>query len=227
MPMLERARRVPVMCLTQDGHAVGHVEQAERLCAAGARWIQLRAKGVAGAEWRALAREIVGICRAHGAVSIVNDSVEVALETGADGVHLGSLDLDWRQARRRLGPGRLLGGTVNTAADAERARSAGCLDYAGVGPYRFTSSKQVLAPVLGLEGVAGLVAALAPLPVWAIGGIEAQDLPGLRAKGAAGVAVSAALFARGAIEDNFRALDEAWARAAAADRPSHAPSHSL
>ncbi len=202
------------MCLTLDGLELGHVEQARRLCSAGARWIQLRAKGLPAEAWFEAAREVVVICRAHGAISIVNDSVEIALEADADGVHLGTLDLDWREARRRLGPDRFLGGTVNTAADAARAAGAGCLDYVGVGPYRFTSTKRVLAPLLGLPGVRHLVSELDPLPAWVIGGIEPSDLPGLRAAGAAGVAVSAALFRDGRIEDNFREFRGAWDAAA-------------
>ncbi len=209
-----RTALAPVMCLTLDGIDIGHVEQAHRLCAAGARWIQLRAKGASADEWLALARQVVAICRGHGATCIVNDSVEVALQADADGVHLGRQDLDWTEARRRLGARRLLGGTVNDAADAERAREAGCLDYVGVGPLRFTSTKRALAPVLGLRGVGALVTRLAPLPAWVIGGIEAQDLPAFRAIGAAGVAVSSALFRDGRIEDNYRALSGAWDEAA-------------
>jgi thiamine-phosphate pyrophosphorylase len=207
------------MCLTQDGLAIGQVEQARRLCAAGARWIQVRMKGAAAEPWRATAAEVAAICRAHGAVCILNDSVEVALAAGADGVHLGREDLDWRQARAQLGPHRLLGGTVNDADGADRALAAGCLDYVGVGPLRFTATKRKLAPVLGLEGVRALLARLGDLPAWVIGGVEAADLPALLAAGAAGGAVSSALFRGGRIEDNLRALLAA-ADAAAADSDS-------
>ena len=100
---LDPTRRFPVMCLTQDGLRIAHAEQAARLCAAGARWIQLRMKGAARPAWLAEARSAAEVCRRHGAVLIVNDSVDVALESGADGVHLGSLDGDWLEARRALG----------------------------------------------------------------------------------------------------------------------------
>jgi thiamine-phosphate pyrophosphorylase len=206
---LERADRFPVMCLTQDGLAIGHVEQAQRLCAAGARWIQLRMKGAAPEHWRATAAEVATICRAHDAVCIVNDSVEVALAAGADGVHLGREDLDWPAARAQLGPDRLIGGTVNDATGAERARAAGCLDYVGIGPLRFTATKRKLAPVLGLDGIRSLVPLLGNLPAWVIGGVEAADLPSVRAAGAAGVAVSSALYRGGRLEENFGAFVEA------------------
>ncbi len=205
------------MAITQDGLPIDHAAQAARLCAAGARWIQLRMKHAAPGAWLATARAVVAVCHAHGALCIVNDSVDIALAAGADGVHLGKLDLAWSEARARLGSGRLLGGTVNDAADADRVRAAGCLDYVGVGPLRFTTTKQNLSPVLGLEGVRDLVARLGDLPAWVIGGVEPADLPGVRAAGAAGVAVSGALFRGGKIGESYRAFAAAWSGAAPID----------
>jgi thiamine-phosphate pyrophosphorylase len=198
------------MAITQDGLSLDHVAQAERLCAAGARWVQLRMKNAASDVWLATACAVVATCRAHGAVCIVNDSVEIALAAEADGVHLGKLDLQWHEARRRLGPDRLLGGTVNNATEAAQARAAGCLDYVGVGPLRFTATKQNLSPVLGLAGVRDLLAALGDLPAWVIGGVLPGDLPALRAAGAAGVAVSAALFHELRLEQNLRTFLAEW-----------------
>ncbi len=211
---LDPLMRFPVMCLTQDGLGITHAEQARRLCAAGARWVQLRMKGAPRAEWLAQASAAAAACRAHGAVLIVNDSVEVAADCGADGVHLGSLDTGWEQARARLGAGRIIGGTVNCAADAARAAGASCLDYVGVGPLRFTRTKDNLSPVLGLAGVRDLIALLGALPAWVIGGVEARDLPGIAGAGAAGVAVSSALHRGGLPEENLRALRGAWPRPA-------------
>lgn len=207
---LEPAQRHPVMCLTQDYLPISHVEQAERLCAVGAKWIQVRMKAAAPATWVSVARDVTTTCHRHGALCIVNDSVELALAVGADGAHLGKLDLDWREARRIAGGRLILGGTVNNAADARRALAAGCLDYVGVGPLRFTSNKQNLAPLLGVSGIRDLVAQLDGLPAWAIGGVEADDLPALRAAGLAGVAVSSALYREGRIEENYRVFRVAW-----------------
>lgn len=204
------------MAITQDGLPLGHVEQAAQLCAARAGWIQLRMKDAAPGPWLATAREVAAVCRAHGAVCIINDSLEIALAAGADGVHLGRLDRDWREARRQLGPERLLGGTVNDFTDAARAIAAGCLDYVGVGPLHFTANKRNLAPVLGLAGVRPLLAQLGAIPAWVIGGVTAADLPALRAAGAAGAAVSSALFRDGRVGDNLRALQAAWAAGAVA-----------
>ena len=205
--------RYSLMCLTLDGQAWSHEEQADRLCYAGARWIQLRMKQVALPQWIATACAVVDVCRAHGAVCIVNDSVEVALASRADGVHLGRCDEGWGEARRRLGPGPLLGGTVNNAEDARRVIDAGCLDYVGVGPWRFTATKHRLAPVLGADGARSLVTMLDGVHAWVIGGIEPGDLAAVRATGAAGVAVASGLFRGNHVEANFNAYAAAWAAA--------------
>jgi thiamine-phosphate pyrophosphorylase len=207
---LSATQRHPVMCITQDNLPLTHVEQAKRLCAAGAKWIQLRMKRAEVGTWRSTAADVVAICRVHHAICIVNDSVEIALAAGADGVHLGRNDGSWAEARRTLGPRFILGGTVNNAMDAQEAIAADCLDYVGVGPWRFTTNKQNLAPVLGPDGIGALIRQLDGLPAWAIGGIEADDLPQVRATGAAGAAVSSVLFRGGAVEDNYRALVAAW-----------------
>ena len=201
----------PVMCLTQDGLPLGHSEQAERLCAAGARWIQLRMKGADPATWLAEARATARACRRHGAILVVNDSVEIALGCGADGVHLGGQDGSWRDARRLLGPDRIVGGSMNRPDDARRAVAAGCLDYVGVGPLRFTATKTDLSPLLGFEGTREIIALLRGVPAWVIGGVEASDAGQLRRTGAAGVAVSSSLYRGGRIEENLRDFLEAWA----------------
>jgi thiamine-phosphate pyrophosphorylase len=200
----------PLMCITQDNLPLSHVEQTKRLCAAGAKWIQLRMKRAERATWLATAADVVEICRSHDAICVINDSVAVAMASGADGVHLGRHDGSWREAREKLGPRRILGGTVNNAGDAHEAAEADCLDYVGVGPWRFTTNKQNLAPVLGPDGIRALIRQLDGLPAWAIGGIEADDLPLVRSTGAAGAAVSSVLFRRGAVEANYRALMSAW-----------------
>lgn len=198
------------MAITQNGIALGHAEQAERLCAAGVRWIQLRMKETPPGAWLATAAQVAATCRSHGAVCIINDSVDIALEVGADGAHLGRTDLDWREARRRLGPSRLLGGTVNYLEEADKAVRSDCLDYVGIGPLRFTRTKKELAPLQGFDGIRALLARLGALPAWAIGGIEVADLPTLRAAGAAGAAVCSALLRDGAIAGNVRAFLDAW-----------------
>lgn len=216
---LPRSERFPIMCLTQDGLAWSHEEQADRLCHAGARWIQLRMKTGSREAQAAIADAVVKICRRHGARCVINDHVDLAVATDAHGVHLGKTDLDWREARERLGATKILGGTVNNDQDAAEATACGVLDYVGVGPWRFTSNKQNLAPILGAEGAARLVAQISPLPAWIIGGVRIEDLVAACATGATGVAVSSSLYRDGKIEENFQALASAWPREARFQSP--------
>jgi thiamine-phosphate pyrophosphorylase len=221
--LLDPQRRFPVMCLTQDGTGISHSEQADRLCAAGARWIQLRMKNATPEIWMSEAVAAVDVCRRYDAILIVNDSVEIATASGADGVHLGGEDGDWAAARLALGPDGILGGTVNRLEEAARAVESGCLDYAGVGPLRFTSTKRVLAPLLGLEGVREIVAELRGIPAWVIGGVLPSDLPSLRELGAAGVAVSSSIHRNDRLEENLAEFLTAWDQAqtpSAASPPS-------
>ena len=198
------------MCLTQDGLPLFHLAQAQALLAAGARWIQLRMKNAEPTTWLATAREVVTACRTAGATCIINDSVDIALAADAHGVHLGKLDGDWTAARARLGPDKILGGTVNDADAARRAAACGALDYVGIGPWRFTSTKKNLAPVLGREGIAPLLPLLDGLPAWVIGGIRPEDLPAVRALGVRGVAVSSALFSSNDVPARHAAFLAAW-----------------
>jgi thiamine-phosphate pyrophosphorylase len=207
---LDRAHFPPVMALTQDGLALSHIEQARALTAAGARWIQLRMKNAAPDAWLAIARDVVALCHEVGALCTINDSVDIALASHADGVHLGILDGDWIAARARLGPERLLGGTVNFPDDAARAAASRALDYVGIGPLRFTTTKQKLAPILGVAGISALLPFLEGLPAWAIGGVQPDDLPALRRAGLAGVAVSSSLYTNGRVAANHAGFLRAW-----------------
>lgn len=200
----------PVMALTMDGLPLSHADQARALVAAGAGWVQLRVKNTAPDAWLAIAREVVAICHEGGALCTINDNVDIALASDADGVHLGSLDEDWLAARARLGTGKLLGGTVNNAEDARRAAASHVLDYVGIGPLRFTTTKQKLAHVLGLEGIAALLPLLDGLPAWAIGGVLPADLPALRHARLAGVAVSSSLYLNNEVTANHAAFTAAW-----------------
>lgn len=200
----------PVMCLTMDGLTLSHADQARALVSAGARWVQLRMKNAAPDVWLATAREVVAICHEGGALCTINDSVDIALASEADGVHLGKLDEEWAAARARLGPEKLLGGTVNNADDARRGAASHVLDYVGIGPLRFTSTKQNLAPVLGVEGIAALLPLLDGLPAWAIGGVLPADLPALRQTRLAGVAVSSSLYINNQVAETHAAFTAAW-----------------
>lgn len=200
----------PLQCLTLDGHALSHEAQVRALCLAGSEWVQLRMKQATDAEVRVVAATVLPVCRAAGCRLIINDRVSVALDVGADGVHLGKRDMGWTEARSLLGPEKLLGGTVNSLKDAEWVVQSGVLNYVGVGPYRFTPTKENLAPVLSEEQWRAILKCLGSMPAYAIGGIEADDFPAIHRLGVRGCALATALYREGAVEMNCKRIAAAW-----------------
>ena len=173
-----------------------NAQAAELACRGGVRWVQLRVKNLPAAEWRQRALDVQAVCRHHGATFILNDNPELALEIGAEGVHLGKQDMPPAEARALLGPGFIIGGTANTFADIEGLVAAG-VGYIGLGPFRFTTTKEKLSPILGLAGYAEVLAqchaAAFATPIVGIGGVALADVAALLATGLHGVAVSGAI----------------------------------
>ena len=185
----------PLHILTLDLPGATHAVQAEAACLGGARWIQFRTKTLTGEARLAEARAVVSVCRTHGAVCIINDSPELALECDADGVHLGQEDMSPVEARKLLGTDRIIGVTVNFPEEGARVMRDGVADYAGVGPWRFTTSKAKLAPVLSPDILRALITMMTPLPCVVIGGVIVTDVSEIRKLGAHGVAVSSGVVA--------------------------------
>lgn len=171
------------------------VEQAQVLARAGVRVAQVRCKRGPGRTAWASVQGAVAVLRAAGGVTLVNDRVDWALLSGADGVHVGEEDLPPREARRLLGPDRIVGVTVRGAAGAREAAAAGA-SYVGLGPVFATRTKEVPAPVLGLERLRAEVQG-SPLPVVAIGGIGLETVTAVARAGVHGVAVVSDLWAGG------------------------------
>ena len=171
-------------------------EAAELACQGGVRWVQLRVKNQPYAVWKQLALETQAVCRRYGATLLINDNPRLAQEIGADGVHVGQADMPPAEVRAMLGSAFIIGGTANTFADVQRHVAAG-VDYVGLGPFRFTSTKEKLSPMLGLVGYAEIMrqcrAVGIAVPVIGIGGIRLEDLSALLATGLHGVAVSGAI----------------------------------
>ena len=159
----------------------------------GCRWIQLRMKDATDDEVRPIAIEAQKLCKQYGATFIIDDRVALVKELQADGVHLGKNDMPIAEARRLLGPDYIIGGTANTIWDVKAHYAAGA-DYIGCGPFRFTTTKQKLSPVLGLDGYRRIIiemrAAHIDLPIVAIGGITKDDIPAILATGITGIALS-------------------------------------
>ncbi len=199
-----------LQCITLDGIGLSHTEQVTQLCEAGAKWIQLRMKSAARDVVERTAREVLPLCRDHGVLLIINDQFQVALETGAGGVHLGKTDFSWVEARSMAGPEMVIGGTVNSLPDARDALASRSLDYVGVGPFRRTTTKKNLAPVLERPELEEIVHFLYDLPKVIIGGVTPPDLPVIADLGAEGVAVSSGLFNGHTLAANLKAYLNAW-----------------
>lgn len=159
----------------------------------GCRWIQLRMKDTPDEEVRPVAIEALQMCRDVGATFIIDDRVELVKELGANGVHLGKNDMPISEARKVLGSAFIIGGTANTFEDV-KAHYEASANYIGCGPFRFTTTKKNLSPVLGLEGYRHIVEQMEEanihLPIVAIGGITAEDIPAIMQTGVTGIALS-------------------------------------
>jgi len=171
-------------------------EQTENIQSAldaGCRWIQLRFKNAEKNELQALATQVKELCAVYRATFILNDHVDIAKMVDADGVHLGLSDTSIAAARSILGENKIIGGTANTISDVQMRISEKC-DYIGLGPFRFTSTKEKLSPVLGLDGIAlimkEVLSGVIQIPIYAIGGITPDDVAVIMETGVFGVAVS-------------------------------------
>lgn len=182
--------------ITHETEQFSYREGAFMALEAGCKWIQLRMKDVAVETVRQLAEELKKACENRHALLIIDDYVEVAREVKADGVHLGKNDMPIEEARKLLGEGFIIGGTANTFEDVKRHYEAGA-DYLGIGPFRFTTTKKNLSPVLGLEGYRNIkqqmIEADIILPAVAIGGITVEDIPAILVTGIEGIAMSGAI----------------------------------
>lgn len=159
----------------------------------GCKWVQLRMKDATDDEVRPIAIEAQKMCKEAGATFVIDDRVMLVKEIGADGVHLGKNDMPIAEARKILGDGFIIGGTANTLDDVKLHWESGA-NYVGCGPFRFTTTKKGLSPILGLEGYRGIVEGMKRLgidiPVVAIGGITPDDIPDILATGVTGIALS-------------------------------------
>ena len=187
---------LPLQYITAPKKGMTLCEQVEAVCRGGMRWVQLRMKGASLDELLETGRKIKAVCRRHGALFLVNDSVEAARQLDANGVHLGKEDMNPTEARQLLGKGKIIGATCNTWEDILLRQQQG-VDYIGLGPYTFTTTKERLSPVLGIEGYRRLLELMREqsirIPVFAIGGITEQDIPALMQTGIRGIALSSVI----------------------------------
>lgn len=173
-----------------------YFDSARMALAGGCRWIQLRMKEATEEEVEKEAIRVQDLCRQYGATFIIDDHVALAKKLHADGVHLGKKDMPIAEARKLLGKDFIIGGTANTFEDVQMHYAAGA-DYIGCGPFRFTTTKKNLSPVLGLEGYRNIVSRMKEaginLPIVAIGGIAFEDIPAIMQTGVSGIALSGSI----------------------------------
>ena len=158
----------------------------------GATFLQIREKDLAEGDFTAEAAELRALCEKYRVPFVVNDSVEIALATGADGVHVGQSDIRGRDIRAIIGPDKILGISAGTVEEAVAAEQAGA-DYIGVGSVFATGTKKN-ARNLTMDQLRAIRASVS-IPVVAIGGINAENIGQLSGSGVDGVAVVSAIFA--------------------------------
>ena len=184
-------------------HLITHVyddyspyEQSLHALLGGCKWIQLRMKKTDTDVIKAEAEKILTLKNKFDFTLIINDNPELALMVGADGVHLGKQDMSPSEARKILGNQFIIGGTANTINDIEHLIGEG-VDYIGLGPFRFTSTKENLSPILGIDGYQDIFNQMQKrdisIPIVCIGGILLKDAPELLETGMHGLAVSSAI----------------------------------
>lgn len=178
-------------------------EQVEQALCGGATMVQLREKHLDRDGLLAEAKALAALCHRYGVPLLVNDDVEVARLSGADGVHVGQEDMAAAEARRALGRDMIVGVTAKTVRQALSAQEAGA-DYLGSGAV-FGSTTKLNAKPMSLETLRDICGAV-EIPVVAIGGVNRENLPALAGTGIAGAAIVSGIFAAGDIQAECRAL---------------------
>ncbi|SKB44729.1 thiamine phosphate synthase [Dyadobacter psychrophilus] len=197
--------------ISSQSAEMSHLESIRLALEAGCRWIQLRVKNQEEAQILEIATAAKSLCDSYTAKLIINDFPNIARSVNAHGLHLGLNDMPISEARKIVGHNMIIGGTANTFEDILLRVNEGA-DYIGLGPFRFTGTKQNLSPILGLGGYDELMQRLVKtnieIPIIAIGGILPDDIPGLLATGLHGVAMSSALIQSKEPKETVQKLDE-------------------
>ena len=204
-------RPMELQFITHFTDSYSYYDSACMALEGGCRWIQLRMKDAPVSEVEQEALRLQHLCKDYGATFIIDDHVELVKKIHADGVHLGKKDMPVAEARKMLGKDFIIGGTANTFEDVKMHYEAGA-DYIGCGPFRFTTTKKNLSPVLGLEGYRSIVSQMKEagihLPIVAIGGITFEDIPSIMATGVTGIALSGTILrADNPIEETRRIIN--------------------
>lgn len=172
---------------TLNRSELSFVDLAEKLCAGGAKLLQLRVKDLPTRDFLVTAQKVRQICRLHGCLLIINDRADVALAVNADGVHVGQEDLPLAAARKVIGPGKIVGVSTHDPQQAVTAERGGA-DYIGFGPLFGTNTKATGYTARGLAQLRE-IRKLVALPIVAIGGVTVERAPSALEAGANAVAM--------------------------------------
>ena len=181
--------------ISQGSSPETHIRNIEFVLQAGVKLIQLRLKNISDELYIDYATKAKALCNQYNATLIINDNASVAKLSNADALHLGLDDMNVTEAKQIV-PTMNIGGTANTFEHIKQ-RCVEKVDYIGLGPYRFTSTKEKLSPILGIEGYQNIIQQMKKenlnTPIYAIGGIEFQDIESIINTGVYGIAVSGLL----------------------------------
>jgi thiamine-phosphate pyrophosphorylase len=200
-----------LLFIAHETEKYSYLDSVEIALKGGCRMIQLRMKDALPQEVEQTGLLAKALCQKYGADLYIDDYVEICKRIGATGVHLGKTDMPPREARKILGKNFIIGGTANTFEDICRLKAEG-VDYIGLGPFRFTTTKKNLSPILGLEGYVEILQKCREngisLPVFAIGGITKDDIAPLMQTGIAGIALSSTILqAENPIEETKKIME--------------------
>ena len=183
--------------ITHYTQEYSYIDSARIALEGGCRWIQLRMKDTCEELMTKTALKVQEMCKEYGATFIIDDNVMLAKRIGADGVHLGKSDMPIKEARKIVGEEFIVGGTINSFEDILFNKQTVLPNYFGCGPFRFTSTKKNLAPILGYDGYKNIINRMIEnnieTPLVAIGGIEKNDIPKLLDIGVSGIALSSSV----------------------------------
>lgn len=179
--------------ISQGNTAEEQLYNIRRALDNGCQWIQLRFKTQNTLDLFHLAESAKTLCNLYSAVYIINDNAQLAKQLDADGVHLGLSDMKIEEARQILGESKIIGGTANTFTHIVQRNTEKC-SYIGLGPFQFTTTKEKLSPILGIEGYDSIIEQMKSnqieIPIYAIGGITLENVECLMTTGIHGIAVS-------------------------------------
>ncbi len=201
---MKKIGRFHVLTDTDLQNCFSHIKLAELAIAGGADTIQFRQKTGETIQMIRIAEQIQALCKKAGVSFIINDRVDVAIASHADGVHLGQNDFPISLARKLLGEGAIIGGSAGNMEEARKCFLEGA-DYIGFGPVYPTSSKEDAGPASGLDLLRQVVEKI-PLPIIAIGGINKDNTLLVRETGAYGIAVISAICCEKDPEEATRCL---------------------